>query len=581
MADRMSVGVDVIPELSIDVGELTRVAGELRAKARDLPAAAAAVVQSWDGLGAVYEAPETAELNAKMMPLAPVGIDVCQALARAADIVDQLADDLMWLAMRRRGLVEDVEDLSRTPEDADSGELTADLKARIDHFGAALEERLDRARADVAAIAPPAACIGEIPDAVAPPRGPGMTWAAHSETTATDLVLAPLLALARSGTSRIARLLAAHPEWAELLRQRPPSPTVVRAWWQTLPPATVAALIDGAPALIGALGGVPPLDRVAANRVSARVRLREVEAEIPEWELVSTEGASADLQAQRRAALAALRAEGDYLRRVVAGDVTLVLYQPDDNRIVEMIGTPGSGTRRVLTYVPGTFTTVGSFYDRSAQAMPAWLAEQDDGMVAFVWKGSQFPGDDEGSGATDQLRGILEANEQSRGVPAGEALARFVGEMRSDPAISDARQIGAGYSWGLVPLTSSEMAGTHYDAVHSFAGAWVPEGWGADPTTTYFHWSYTDFLSMAQDVGLVGEARNPDTTPGFQSRIYDRPGDYDVPLGGELAPFLDPDGPSIRISLDPFANHQLISSAQPENYQTAAAISEAMMEGQR
>ncbi|WP_153001305.1 hypothetical protein [Microbacterium testaceum] len=561
----MSADFGVIPEIPVDAAALGRLAEELRAKAASLPDVGSAVVARWDGLEAVYEAPEAAAAAAKMRPLTVVAADVCEALLRAADIVDHLSDDLLWLSMRRRGLVEDVAEFARAARGIDDRDRSVELAREIDGFAADVDERIDQARGDLAAIPLPPTWEVAIPDAAAQPLGPRLTWAVRSEEITTELVMAPLLALARSGTSRVARLIAAHPEWADLLREHPPAPDAVRTWWDSLSPAAAAALIDGAPALVGALGGVPPLARVAANRVTARSRLGEVEAELAAWERLHGEGASADLQAERRAALDDLLAERDYLAQVVRGDVSLVLYQPDANRLVEMIGTPGTGTQRVLTYVPGTFTSVDSFYRGEPQKIARWLAGQGDGMVAFVWKGTEFPGDNEPQVASGQLRGIGEANDQVRAHPAGVDLARFVADVRSDSEIAQARQIACGYSWGLVPVTSSEVVGVHYDAVHSLAGAWVAEGWRPRLATAYTHWSYTDFLSMAQDAGWVGGGRNPDTTPAFESHLYERPSDMVVPLGGDLAPFLTPEGPSVRISMSPFENHQLIVATSQEN----------------
>ncbi|BAJ76029.1 hypothetical protein MTES_3065 [Microbacterium testaceum StLB037] len=577
MASRVTVSFGGIPELPVEFGELSRVAQELRARAGVLPGAGAEAASAWDGLEAVYQAPETEELVAKMRSLVLVSADVGEALVRAADIIDQLADDLVWLAMQRRGLVDDAEDFLTASRGIEDRERASELEAQIELFATDVEERLDQARSDLEAIAPPPPWEVAIPDASPPPLGPRLTWSARTETRADDLVLAPLIALARADTSRVARLLAAHPEWAERLRARPPSPEVVRAWWDTLGPGAVAALIDGAPVLIGALGGVPPLDRVAANRVSARARLREVEGELPGWEGVLQEGASADLQADRRAKLDALRAERDYLRSVNAGEVKLYLYEPADNRIIEMLGTPGPETTRILAYVPGTFTRVDSFYRGEVQSISKWMTEQESEMVAFVWKGTDFPGDDQYPGQTGFGIGLLEANDPDRAAPAGEALARFRREVSSDPSLAHGLQLAAGHSWGLVPITASEMRGVRYAQVHSLSGAWVPDGWAPHPSTSYSHWSYTDALSMAQDGMLVNAGRAPDTVSAFESHIYERKTDAEVPLGGDLAPFLYPDGPTLRVSLSPLANHNLIAGVSEENKNVLNDLKEGLM----
>ncbi len=574
----MRTHVEGVPELPVDFGELSRAADQLRVCAGALPAAGAEVVSAWDGLEAVYTAPETEELSTKMKPLTLVSADVCEALVRAADLMDQLAEDMMWLAMRRRGLVDDAEDFFGASRGIEDRERALEREAQIDRFVSDVEERLERACSDLGAITPPPSWGVTIPDAAPPPPGPRWTWSARTQAMAGDAVLAPLVALVRADPSRVARLLSAHPEWEERLRTHPPSPEIVRAWWETLPPGAVAALIDGAPALIGSLGGVPPLDRVAANRVSARARLRGVEDELSGWERVLEEGATADLQADRRAVVARLRVERDYLRGVANGDVQLYLYEPADNRIVEMFGTPGPGTTRILTYVPGTFTRVDSFYRAEVQGVAQWMTDQDSGMVAFVWKGTDFPGDDQYPGQAGFAIGLLEANDPDRAAPAGEALARFQGEVSSDPGLTHGLHLAAGHSWGLVPIAASEMRGARYDQVHSLSGAWVSDGWMPNASTSYAHWSYTDALSIAQDASLVTAGRAPDTLPAFESHLYERSTDVDVPLGGDLAPFVDPDGPSLRLSLSPLANHNLIAGVSDENRNVLNDLKERLLE---
>ncbi|MEV7827778.1 hypothetical protein [Microbacterium enclense] len=560
-----------VPEVPVRADDLDDASHRLRGRAWAVAPAAQQVVVGWSDLRSRYDAPEAADLVERMAIVEKGSAQTSEAFTRVGEVLDELIDALRLLEKRRAAVVDD-------SESAMAGGESAGVELSIARLRADIAEVLDQTCRDLGGLAAPPPLPLAADGGAVVPVGPRVTWQMRTEQAASEVLLAPLVEAARGGAGRVRAILAAHPEWAERIRQRPPAARAVRDWWAALPPETRSALTHGAAGVVGALGGVPPLDRVAANRVVAQDRLPTVRREIERLDALLSEGATATLQAERRSALDRLNAERDYLRRVVAGDVQLVLYQPDENRIAEMIGTPGADTRRVLTYVPGTFTSVESFYEGGAQDLAQWLFTQDRGTVAFVWKGADFPGDDGDSGPTEQAVGILEANDQQRARDAGERLARFVQEMQIDPPIAAARQIAGGYSWGLVPVTSSELAGAHYDAVHSFAGAWVPEGWVANGVTTYSHWSYTDFLSMAQDAGLVGSGRNPDVTPGFVSRIYDRPGDYDVRLGSELAPFLDPNGPSLRISTTPFENHQLIVSDRAENRLALDDIRDAVLE---
>lgn len=571
MGGVVTVARSDVPGPPVRVDELDDAAARLRSRAGVVGPAAEEVVSEWRALPGPYDTADAVDLVERMTSLGAGGSQTSEAFSWVGEVLSELAEALR-LCEKRRSVVVDEHALT----DRAVASPRADFDVAVARVHSDIDGALDAACRDLAALAAPpplrlAAGVG-----AGPLIGPRITWSMRSEQAAADAVLAPLVEAARGGAGRVRKVLVDHPEWAERISGRRVAPSAVRDWWVALPPGTAAALIEGAPAVIGALGGVPPLARVAANSVVARERIPAVEREIARFEAVMSEGAMATLQAERRSALDRLRAERSYLDRVVAGDVQLVLYQPDENRIVEMIGTPGPGTRRVLTYVPGTFTSVDGFYRGEVQELPQWLVRQDQGTLAFVWKGTEFPGDDERTGIVNQMAGINEANDQNRAGPAGEALARFVSEMRSDPRIAASRHIAGGYSWGLVPVTSSEVAGVRYDSVHSFAGAWVPVGWKANGATEYYHWSYTDFLSIAQDLGWVGDGRNPDVMPGFERHIFERPGDYEVPLGGDLAPFLGPNGPSVRISLSPLGNHQLITESSEDNAPVLNRLSKEM-----
>lgn len=559
-----------VPEVPVRADDLDDASHRLRGRAWAVAPAAQQVVVGWSDLRSRYDAPEAADLVERMAIVEKGSAQTSEAFTRVGEVLDELIDALRLLEKRRAAVVYD-------SESAMAGGESAGVELSIARLRADIAEVLDQTCRDLGGLAAPPPLPLAADGGAVVPVGPRVTWQMRTERAASEVLLAPLVEAARGGAGRVRAILAAHPEWAERIRQRPPAARAVRDWWAALPPETRSALTHGAAGVVGALGGVPPLDRVAANRVVAQDRLPTVRREIERLDALLSEGAMATLQAERRSALDRLNAERDYLRRVVAGDVQLVLYQPDENRIAEMIGTPGADTRRVLTYVPGTFTSVDKFYRGGVRAMPEWLTQQGDGMVAFVWKGTEFPGDNEGSTLGEQLAGIKEANEQSRAGLAGEALANFVSEMRTDGEIARARQIAIGYSWGLVPVTGSEVAGVHYDAVHSLAGAWVPSGWEAASTTRYSHWSYTDFLSVAQDLGWVGEGRNPDVTPAFKKHLFARPGDYDMRLGGELAPFVCPVGPPLRLPASPLENHDLIVEVSSENLPLLNSLSEEVM----
>src|SRR6185369_4236477 len=114
-----------------------------------------------------------------------------------------------------------------------------------------------------------------------------------------------------------------------------------------------------------------------------------------------------------------LKSEIAYLKAAVAGDVQLYLYDPQASRIIEMIGTPSSQTAHVITYVPGTFTSLNDFYAKGVQQVASKLSDRHDDRVAFVYKDGAFPGGDEHASGANLMR-ILEANDQKGARAAGK-----------------------------------------------------------------------------------------------------------------------------------------------------------------
>ncbi len=73
-----------------------------------------------------------------------------------------------------------------------------------------------------------------------------------------------------------------------------------------------------------------------------------------------------------------------------------------------------------------------------------------------------------------------------------------------------------------------------------------PRDWSPDTTTEYFHWSYTDFYRWRRTRVWWARAQSGRHTR-VRDHIYDRPG-ITTSLRWRARPFLNPDGPSLRIS---------------------------------
>ncbi|GMA26822.1 hypothetical protein [Arenivirga flava] len=326
------------------------------------------------------------------------------------------------------------------------------------------------------------------------------------------------------------------------------------------------ALVLGAAGAIGALGGIPPLARAAANRVNATRALTTIDEEIRSAEESRPSGALREEVFADH--LEKLRDERTYVAKVAEGSVQLYLWDRDRGHIVEMVGDFTKEYHRVITYTPGTFTNMQSFYDGSVQEAAKWFTGENSGAVGFVWKGAEFPGQTRELGKpVDTFVGINEANAQQLALDTGSALAAFQDGIRADPRIDGSQSIAMGHSWGLAATTGSEVAGAHYDQVHSLAGAWMPQGWDADGDTGYHHWSYTDFLSVAQDFGLVGEGNVPDTDPAFTSTIYESDEDSTIYIPTTTNPWAPTPPGEIRSASGAglTENHTLIATQEDKN----------------
>ncbi|MFS0854310.1 hypothetical protein [Microbacterium sp. 179-I 3D4 NHS] len=308
-------------------------------------------------------------------------------------------------------------------------------------------------------------------------------------------------------------------------------PAVVAEWWagvvarsEGIPGAwtagPAASFLAAAPALIGSLNGVPAIDRVAANRAAAPDRIAEAREELTK----------PDLDA---AARAFLLNEIAYLERASTGEVQLYVYDRDASRIVEMVGTPSPETSNVITYSPGTFTSMNDFYSGGVQQIADYLVENTPGTVAFVVKETVFPGENVDEGGINLPR-VIEANDPERARAAGRELALFEAGMRADRLLGGAEQIAIGHSWGLVHVIGSEVAGVTYDQVISLAGAGMLEEWRANPQTVYTDLSYRDLLQRAQDGGVVWDGRYPRVDPAFRYGDFYRGPDDAVLDDGEF-----------------------------------------------
>lgn len=625
--DTRNPGSGVPEAIRSIAGVRAQKAGVLRTVFRQVEAAAESVSGSnWRGEAQRAFSASMTRVAPDLLLLAG-GLDAqAEALRMYAGQVERIKDEQAALASRRSAATEAVERarslLARSHQvddrvlaqeaatgfDVRSSEIRAS-RSRIEDTIASEERRLRQIQTDWDELVhrrrqADAACVAALVSKAVLGLTAPFSPAAVRTRAPGDL----LQMLAGLSASDLAALLAGRPELAARLAEL--DPTDVSEWWSSLDDEgdglsqAQSTLLVGAPTVIGALDGLPPMVRVAANRLNAQERLLLVRDELGKLrERVSAAGSrspfdlsvppisddqpqsSFDFDPHRAAEIARLEAEAAYLESAVAGAVQLYLYEPAASRIIEMIGTPSELTRHVVTYVPGTFTSLHDFYAGGVQQVGSHLVEGRNDTVAFVVKDGLFPGE-HSTGAVDFTR-ILEANDQSGARIAGDIIARFQAGLRIDPDLRHATHVAIGHSWGLSAVTASEMSGARYHTVVSLSGAWMPKGWGPTGGTAYLDLSYDDALQHAQRLGAVGNGNVPRAHPAFEfGEYYRAPGDVfaDLPTGLAGPPGIvvrspggatsEPERNQVNLT-NLITNHNLIATDDEVNRPVLDALAEA------
>lgn len=127
------------------------------------------------------------------------------------------------------------------------------------------------------------------------------------------------------------------------------------------------------------------------------------------------------------------------------------------------------------------------------------------------------------------------------------------------------------------PLATSELSYPEVALVTlwlTLAGAGMPGEWNADPDTSYYHWAYTDALTMAQGTGAVWGGNIPATDPAFESHVFGRDSDFDLLLPNSPTSPTIPTTPPLTIpaTTTPVESHNLIASDAAENQRALRSI---------
>src|SRR6218665_252938 len=281
--------------------------------------------------------------------------------------------------------------------------------------------------------------------------------------------------------------------FTELARRPPPPGEVARAW-NNLTPEQRATLITRYPGTIGQLNGLPPGDRVTANRQLATQRLTEAQTELAQLQarlealpiLINKYGPTVS-QPQRvalNAGIADLSQEITYLSQVEDGAIRLYLYDRDTDRIIEMIGDPARA-KVVLSYLPGSDSTLKGMYQGALnnhkrggiQAFAQWEVTQSHGeVVAFVFKDGRFPQTADLFSHGPQINTIADT--------IGANYADFLTGLRAG-GLGELRIVSGEHSFGSAAAGEAERRGVRLDTRILLGGIGMKAGWQPNPSTTY------------------------------------------------------------------------------------------------
>ena len=322
-----------------------------------------------------------------------------------------------------------------------------------------------------------------------------------SDSMGASATVVPALSASRQSAIRVGAATKAserggHPLLANLYEKyalqlvvtgKPPPAQAVAQWWWRLTEDQRQQLIAEAPLAVGNLAGVPLESRVLANARSAE-------------HFAHAEGISAQ--------------EAAYWNRVAAGQVNLVVSDPSNSRIVEMIGEPGPDTVRVITFLPGTMSQMKHFYDGSTQQVAQYLVTRSsDTSVAFVYKDGSWVSW-LGPGANTNYDRLQELGGQA---------AEFQREvLKREPSLHGASQVAIAHSAGMSVLSGVELSGADFDTVISLGGAFALRDWRPDSGTDYHHFQYDNDAINMIDGGRLWTPHELNDV--FQQHVFDSEG---------------------------------------------------------
>lgn len=261
-------------------------------------------VTRWSTLGDSFDTPDTSTAIGRAHPLIAIADDFEEAASAVADAMRVLGETLASLERTRAQLAAEVEahvtEVSRYQASVAGQDEMArgildgmglsgwsqneSLRQRCAQLGAQFQAALLACEQDLRRIGDPAVSLPTAAPAPSAPLG-------ERATVFTDAVsMSVLHRLASAPPGDVEKLLAAHPDWIALVRDHPPTPDEISEWWKSLDSTSAAALVSGAPLLVGNLDGVAYGARDQANRKTLEREITRLRAELEDLDSLHAAG---------------------------------------------------------------------------------------------------------------------------------------------------------------------------------------------------------------------------------------------------------------------------------------------------
>lgn len=292
------VDASSVPEMPADPAALLAAAAAMAPAAASVGERTTDAATRWSTLGDSFDTPDTSTAIGRAQPLVAIADDFESAASAVADAMGTLGETLAALAWTQAQLAAEVDahvaDVAQYQaseagqDEAARGILDGmglsgwsqneSLRQRCSHLRAQFQAALMACEQDLRRIGDPAVAL----PAAAPAASAslGERAAAFADTVSMSV----LHRLASAPPGNVEKLLSDHPDWSALVRDHPPAPNVVVEWWKSLDATTAAALISGAPLVMGNLDGVAYSARDQANRKTLEREIARLRAELEDVE---------------------------------------------------------------------------------------------------------------------------------------------------------------------------------------------------------------------------------------------------------------------------------------------------------